>query len=309
MLGFGASEAVSLWGGQNSDSAYEGDYLTDSNSDSSYTVSGDGELTSDSDGTKSSDETTTETGTIDADKIIYTGSLTLYADDFNATANSIKSYVQGLGGFIQSSTYYDSGNSASAYTASGTLVLRVPSDLFDDVMEQMATYGDVTNETTDSSNISQTYQDLEAELESYQIQEERLLTYLSEAESISDMMTIESQLTSVRTQINSLQTTLNNLDNQISYSTITVYLYEQESETIDSPFGSFFQDIKTAFAQSLNFLLDALAFLLLWIVRLAPFAAIAVGIAYLVRVIRRKRIAKTSAAVPQNAEKSDGEAQ
>ncbi len=224
------------------------------------------------------------------DKIIRNGTINLYTDDYQNTIGKITSYVTGIGGFIQSSNdgYVDSNN--LAFGSSGFMVLRVPSVKFMDSMEEIKSYGRPVGSSTNTENITGTYQDVESELKSLRIEEERLLTYLSKAEKIEDMLTIEKELTRVRTEINSRVSILNNYDKLVAFSTITINLTQSKSATgnIESPFSDFGLKISSGFASSINLLLNILAGLILVMVRLLPFLII-VGVVLLILWFIMKR--------------------
>ena len=65
-------------------------------------------------------------------------------------------------------------------------------------------------------------------LETYAIEEERLLSMLEKATTVEEMIQLESRLSDIRYQIESLESRLRNWQNQVDYSTITIYLREVE---------------------------------------------------------------------------------
>lgn len=225
------------------------------------------------------------------DKIIRTGRINLYTNDYENTTTRIIEYITGLGGFVQSSNegYIDSQELAGGN--SGYMVVRVPASSFLDALEEIKSYGRAVGSSTDTENITGTYKDMESELKSFRIEEERLLSYLSKAEKIEDMLTIEKELTRVRTEINSRVTILNNYDKLVAFSTITINLTESKSATgqIESPFSEFGLKIGSGFASSINLLLSIVAGLILVIIWLLPFLVV-VGVVLLVIwvVIKRK---------------------
>lgn len=225
------------------------------------------------------------------DKIIRTGTINLYTDDYNNTMTRIIAYITDLGGFVQSSNEGFVDNKDITYGSSGYLVIRVPSGSFLDALEEIKSYGRAVGSSTNTENITGSYKDVESELKSFRIEEERLLSYLSKAEKIEDMLTIEKELTRVRTEINSRVTILNNYDKMVEFSTITINLTESKSATgnIDSPFSDFGLKISRGFASSINLLLNIVASLILVIIWLLPFLVV-VGLVLLVIwvVIKRK---------------------
>ncbi|SHE89691.1 DUF4349 domain-containing protein [Alkalibacter saccharofermentans] len=226
----------------------------------------------------------------DVSKIVYRGNISLYTEDYKETADRISTLVLSQGGFIQeaSANYYDVA--AERSEKAGYMIVRVPSEGFSETMKEIESYGDAMRSGIASTNITQQYQDIEGELDSYLIQEERLLDYLSQAESINDMLSIESELTRVRREINHRSTMLKNWDKEVAYSTININIYERTLPTskVQTPFEDFGRRIREAFIQSVNYLLKLIVDASIMIVRLMPFAVVALGTAYIVRILLSK---------------------
>ena len=66
----------------------------------------------------------------------------------------------------------------------------------------------------------------EARLKSLKLQEERLLTILSKAELLQDIIELERELSNVRYEIENYTGTLKKWDNLIEYSKVTIDVYE-----------------------------------------------------------------------------------
>lgn len=229
---------------------------------------------------------------LDVTKIIYSGNISLYTDDYQSTFEKIGEYAVALGGFVQdsSSSYVD--NALNIVANSGYMTIRVPSAKFGDAMKEIQTYGTLVSSSINSTNISQEYQDIKGQLDNLKIEEARLLEYLNKAENMSDLLLIESELNRVRTEIDDRTTTIKNWDNEIAYSTIYVSVYEKEigTSTVESPFSGLFQKITEGFIASINLILNIFAVLIVLIVRLIPFAAV-LGAAYFICIkVRKKKL-------------------
>lgn len=227
------------------------------------------------------------------DKIIRTGRVELYTDDYLKTVDRINSYVNGIGGFIQSSNDVFGDSNNTSVGSSGYMTIRVPSAKFSASMDMIKSFGRVVSSSTNSENITENYQDISSELNSLKVEEGRLLNYLTKADKIADMLTIESELNRVRTEINSKTSILNNYDKQVGYSTININLTESKSATgnIDSPFSDFGLKISSGFASSINFLMNMLAGLIVLFFRLLPFLII-VGVVFVIVWIVHKKTKK-----------------
>lgn len=225
----------------------------------------------------------------DKSKIIYSGRIGLNTDHYQESFDKISTYVEESGGFIQES----GSNFISQETKegnSGYLTIRIPADRFSEAMDMIQSFGRPTNADVSSSNISQQYQDVESQLNNLKIQEQRLLDLLKEATNMTDLLAIESELNRIRTESDLLSSTKKNWDVEISYATIYVSLYEKEisSTSVSLPFSGIINKIGGGFVRSLNLLLRLLAFLMVGLVSLIPFAAVALLGVYIFIKIRKK---------------------
>lgn len=248
-----------------------------------------------SDGTSTSQSTTQTTSAdaqFDISKIIYSGNISLYTEDYKATFEKVGTYAESIGGFVEnsSSSFIDKVQNTTVNT--GYITIRVPAAKYREAMKQLQTFGTTVNASTSSVNISQQYQDVKGELDNLKIEEQRLQGYLEKAGSVQDLLAIEKELNRVRTDIDSRTTTLKNWDKEIAYSTIYVSITEKNlaTSTVKSPFSEIFQQIKEGFIGSINLLLNITAWLIVFVVSLLPFAAVA-GFAYFLfrRFFRKKK--------------------
>ena len=161
----------------------------------------------------------------DTSKIIYSGNISLNTEDYQNTFEKISGYAVELGGFVQDSGSNYASEQAGVQANSGYLTIRVPSEKFSEAMTQIQTWGSPISANVSSTNISQQYEDVQAQLNNLKIEEGRLLEYLKQATNITDMLAIESELNRVRTEIDSLTTTIKNWDTEMAFSTIYVSLY------------------------------------------------------------------------------------
>ena len=131
---------------------------------------------------------------------------------------------------------------------------------------------------------------MESQLNNLKLQEQRLLELLGQATNMTDVLAIESELNRIRTESDQLTSTKKNWDIEISYATIYVSLDEKEisSTSISSPFSGIMSKIGGGFVRSFNLLLRLLAFLLVMLVSLIPFALVALLGVFIFLKIRKK---------------------
>ncbi len=231
---------------------------------------------------------TADSNIFDPAKIIYSGTVNLYTDNYTDTSAKISEYVKSIGGFVENSAVSVNTDKRYDYSNYGYLKIRVPSGQFEQTIEKIRTYGEVQSENTNSTNVTQSYRNIQSELESYRIQEIRLKEYLSKADKVADMLSIETELNRVRTEINYRVSMLENYDVSMAYSTINITLYEKDLSTssVSSPFKNILLNIKKALIGSVNLILQIFSLIIIWSFRLLPFAVIGVGIYLIIKKIK-----------------------
>ena len=122
------------------------------------------------------------------------------------------------GGYIAHSEIYED----RAY-----VTLRIPSDNFTNALDSISQIGQVISTQISTEDVTEQYIDLKARLRNAQREEERLLEILEKANTVEDILKVESFLKSVREEIERLQAQITYLERRVEYSTITVSIQEE----------------------------------------------------------------------------------
>ena len=159
--------------------------------------------------------------------IIKSASLTIEVTDFQKSYDSVIDLTQKANGFIADSSSYvtSSGNTR------GDITIRVPEDEFNSVIEKIKQLGDLQSEHISGEDITEEYIDLNARLNNLERQEKRLLEILDLAETVEDILKVESELGRVRGEIEQIKGRINYLEDRVDLSTIRVHIYEPEPIT------------------------------------------------------------------------------
>jgi len=162
----------------------------------------------------------------DTRKIIRTVDLTLETKTFDQAVSDISSGVEKLGGYIENS--YVSGRSLNSADSAryASFTVRIPAASLDEYVGYIEGSYHVTSHNTNAQDITDSYYDTEARLQSLLTQEERLLAMLEDANELQYMLQLEDKLADVRYQIESYHSTLQRYDKQVAMSTVSIQLNE-----------------------------------------------------------------------------------
>jgi hypothetical protein len=159
-------------------------------------------------------------------KLIRTANLNLQTTQFDQAAARLEQLVTGVDGYFQEASVYSGSYRNANANRSGEYTIRVPAERYDAFLEQTGELGYVTYRNETSENIGEQYYDTQARLKTQQTKQERLLSLLEQAESMEDIIALESALSDVEYQIEQLSSTLNRYDGLVDYATIYLSLQE-----------------------------------------------------------------------------------
>ena len=213
-------------------------------------------------------------------KRIYRGSLELETTDFDSAADGLEALVTECGGYFQSSGLYDSGNGYR----SGDYMVRVPVEQYRSFFDRAGTLCHLRWKNEETEDVTRLYYDTDGRLKTQETKLARLQELLARAESMEDIITLESAISDTEYQIEQLSGELRYYDDQVAYSTVSITIREVYKLSGDqTPPEGFGDRLGKAFSNGLRSFLNGvedgvvwLAYNLLWVVLLAAAAVLAV---------------------------------
>lgn len=188
-------------------------------------------------------------------KLIRNGHLEFKTDDVKKAKAEIEKISKELNGYISDETEnnYDA-------RVQYNQTIRVPADQFDALIASIEKLADkVENKGINTQDVTEEFIDVEARLKTKKELEARYSEILKQAKTVSDIISIESQIANVRAEIESMTGRLNYLKNQVSFSTLNVSYYQ----VLGTDFGfasKFVQSLKDGWDNLLSFLIGLVSF-------------------------------------------------
>ncbi|MFD6754130.1 DUF4349 domain-containing protein [Micromonospora gifhornensis] len=165
---------------------------------------------------------------VDQRSIIYTGSLEIKVDDVEAKAREAVAAATRAGGFVGG----DQRRSAAA-DAVAELQLRVPADRFYPVVEELARLGSQQRRQIDTQDVTEETIDLDARIATQRARVDSARRLLAQADSISDLISLENELGRREADLASLEAKKRRLADLTALSTITVTLVGPNASTTE----------------------------------------------------------------------------
>ena len=217
--------------------------------------------------------------------VITTGNVSITATEPIAAASDASKLVTGAGGRVDSRTEQPA---TETQPASASLVIRVPADQLDEVLDNIKLLGTVNSVSINASDVTQQKQDIDARITALQTSVDRLLELMSSSANTTDLIAIESALSERQAELDSLTAQRDSLDDQIDFS--TVYLdFVSEGTVAESGPSDFWGGLAAGWNALIAFLgglVVVIGVILPWLLPLGVLAAIVVAI---VGAVRRRR--------------------
>lgn len=243
--------------------------------------------------------TTLNPGVADDRKLIRTVSLTTETEDMDALLSEVSQRITELGGYVESREVY-TGSAYETYSSrSATMTLRIPAKNLDTFISHVDGASNVVSSSETAEDVTMQYVATESHLKVLQAEEERLLKFLSEAKSVSEMLEIEKRLTDVRAELESVTNQLNKYANLVSYGTVKLRINEVKQYTVvEKEEPNLWQRIGTGFVNSVKNVGVILEGLLVFFISALPYLAIPGVIVVIILLAVRKSDKKKKSAPP-----------
>jgi hypothetical protein len=236
-----------------------------------------------------------------AERIIFTVWADIETLDFDETIENVYALLAQYGGFIESS-HVDGVAIARPHNwgtalRTASFHLRIPVDRLEAATRDLPRIGNVTSTSRNSENITMQFSDTQSRLASLRTQETRLLEMMDRAYTVEDLILIEDRLSFVRSDIEWMTSRLQNWQNQVDYSTLSLFIREVEVLTEEDPDMSYWQQIGDGLSSTMRnigrFFMDAFRLLITYLPIIAIIAVIVV-IGTIIAVKSIRRLAKRS---------------
>ena len=227
-------------------------------------------------------------------KWIITVNMSAETEDLDALMEALNGKISGLGGYVEDQDSYNGSMYSSRRYRSASLTVRIPAERVDEFTEEMSGIANVVSTNLSREDITLSYVATESRVKALQTEEARLLELMEQAETMADLLEIESRLTDVRYELENRASQLRLYDNQVDYATIYLSIDEvQEYTPVEEP--TVWERISGGFVSSVKGVGNGLLDLLVWVLAKSPYLIILGGVTVGVVVLVRKRKARRAA--------------
>ncbi len=216
-------------------------------------------------------------------KLITNLDLNVETREFDSLITFLRNKTEELGGYVEAENITNrSYNSTMARY--GSMTLRIPENKLDGFMSALSEKSNITNQNKTVKDVTLTYADLEGHKKALLAEQEQLLALMEKADTIEDILRIQTQLSDVQYQLESMESQLRTFDNQITYSTVVMNIDEVVEYTPDAP-PSFGQRAKEGFLENWNDVVEFFKELVLAIITHIPVLVVLIIVIVVIIII------------------------
>lgn len=170
-------------------------------------------------------------------KLIKTVHMSAETTEFDTLVADVRAKTESAGGYVENSDV--GGDYGMDMTRYAYLVLRIPAEKLDEFVSGVKKTSNVRSFGESTEDVTLQYTDLDTHIKALREELDALFSMMEQATSMEDILAIQSQITDVRYEIESYESQLRVYDNQVTYSTVYLDLYEvdRESSTAGTTFG------------------------------------------------------------------------
>ncbi|MGW4219369.1 DUF4349 domain-containing protein [Streptomyces bacillaris] len=225
--------------------------------------------------------------------VIRTTELSVEVESASKAAAAARSTVEASGGLVATETT----ERIDDRHESSHLVLRVPQDRYQEVLGRLAGSGKVLSRSSNAKDVTDQVVDVESRIATQRASVARVRELMEKAEKLSDVVTLEGELSSRQADLESLLAQQASLKDRTSLATVTLDLTEPDAPRTNG------KDDDPGFLDALGGGWDAFVTMFRWIAAAlgasAPFLVTAALALVVWRTVRARRSARTAAEAPR----------
>lgn len=226
-------------------------------------------------------------------KLIQTVNMDVETENLDTVLAQLDSRIAELGGYIENSHIQNGSAYSGRRYRTASITIRIPAQHLDAFIDRVADISNIVSSQKTVEDVTLSYIATESRMKALQTEEACLLELLAKAETLEDLLTVETRLTDVRTELEQVTSALRVFDNQVDYATIRLSIDEVKEFTEVTEPETVWQRIGTGFMESLKgvggFLEDLFVFLVVSVPYLVLIAVIPVGIVLIIWLSGRKK--------------------
>ncbi|GGC74372.1 hypothetical protein GCM10007216_01210 [Thalassobacillus devorans] len=214
-------------------------------------------------------DTNNITDNVQEQMMVYNADVSLRTRDYDSFYEQLESHIDKQEAYIIEANVHKMEQGQR----SANIRIRVPQENFRPFIDDLGSYSDnIDSRNISGRDVTEEYVDLESRLKAKEKIEERLLTFMDDAEKTEDLIQISQDLERVQEEIETIKGKMNYLENQSDFSTVSLTITETKVNVPDLKDQDLntWEKTKQAFVQSLNGLTQAASWIVVALIGYSP---------------------------------------
>ncbi len=238
--------------------------------------------------------------------------VSMHSDDIARTVASISAQAAALGGGIASSdidygtrvepTAEPSGQPASVEGGYAVLVVKVPPDAVNNLLDGLADSGTVVAVNQSATDVTDQLVDLDVRIANARSSVENVRGFMEQTTNLAELVTLESELTRRQTELEQLEAQQRNLSDRVSLSTLTIEVRPTPVSAVAAA-AEPKEGIADAFRTGWDAFVGALFTIAFIVAVVTPFLAVGLAVLLIAWMVSRRgaRVARTHQPSPHRS--------
>ena len=231
-------------------------------------------------------------------KLIQRVRLQAETEDMDTLLEKVNTRIEELGGYVEGQQIHNGSAYSGSRYRNAELTIRIPAEKLGAFVSDVSAVSNIVSSNQTTEDVTLSYVATESRIKALETEQERLLELLAQAETMDDLLTIESRLTDVRSELEQVNSTLRLYDNQVDYSTVNLSVTEVREFTVVEEPETVWQRIGAGFMESLEDIGDGFVELFVFLVVNFPYLVIMGAILVVIILVIRTRIKKKKENTP-----------
>lgn len=220
-------------------------------------------------------------------KLIYRANLVMPVEDYSKAQTQLRDLVALSGAYI-----LQFSENANTGERGGTYTIKVAANGFVSMLDGLEKLSPSLQRNVQGQDVTEEYVDLSSRLAAKQLVEARLLSFMEKASKTDDLLAFSNELAKVQETIEQIKGRMRYLDQNVSYSTIELRMYQQTGKKpllSDPNELTLAERVEKAWDSSLNVLVAVMQGVLVFLAAAVPVVVLLLVISVPIWVYRRKR--------------------
>jgi len=162
--------------------------------------------------------------------VLKNADVAIVVTDVAARLKAIDAMAKEMGGYVVSSSFYQTFTRNNVEVPEATIVIRVPEEKLDEALKKIESDTvEVQNENRSGQDVTAEYVDLQSRLKNLEATEAQLVKIMENATETEDVLNVFNQLTSIRGDIEIVKGQIKYYDESAALSAISVRVIAEET--------------------------------------------------------------------------------